>query len=63
MVVHVFENLRSYRIELFLINFVSLQRVVPRLSSAVKMEAVWISQHVVMITGTAVTEAMRRIVV
>lgn len=38
-------------------------RVVPHLSSAVKMEAVWISQHVVMVTGTAVMEAMRMIVV
>jgi hypothetical protein len=45
------------------ISLISLQHVVPRLSSAVETEAVWMYRPVAMVIGTAVMQAMRRIVV
>jgi hypothetical protein len=42
---------------------VSLQPVAPHLSSAVKMGAAWISQHIAMVIGTVVMEVTRKIVV
>jgi hypothetical protein len=45
------------------LHFNSLQPVVLQLSSAAKMEAVWIFQHIVMATGNVAMGVMKRIVV
>ena len=45
------------------LHFNSLQLVVLQLSSAAKMEAVWIFQHIVMVIGSVVMGVTKRTVV
>ena len=53
--------LKCFWIAVLYIN--SLQPVVLQLSSAAKMEAVWIFQHIVMVIGSVVMAVMKMTVV
>jgi hypothetical protein len=54
-------GVKCFRISV--LHFTSLQPVVLQLSSAAKMEAAWIFQHIVMVIESVVMEVMKKIVV